>query len=196
LLSGTGQIALVGGVGLDSRGGNQCGNLLCAPGEGYVLRNFTDIQLIIGYLLARIVVSAVFIPAFYHHEVVSIDEFSEPDLGHGLVRCRVGFSRDAGPGKRSRLWVPHDVVDLAAFQSRETLAPMEEFLMTGAALIIVTLATAIYTTVGGIRAVIWTDVLQIVVLLCALSFRRSISGISRAVLPVPIKPCRGRTLKL
>ncbi len=34
----------------------------------------------------------------------------------------------------------------------------------------VTLATALYTAVGGIRAVIWTDVLQIVVLFAALGF--------------------------
>ena len=34
----------------------------------------------------------------------------------------------------------------------------------------VTLATALYTSIGGIRAVIWTDVIQIIVLICALGF--------------------------
>jgi Na+/proline symporter len=39
------------------------GTFFGAPGEGFALRNYTYIQLIIGYLLARVVVSAVFIPA-------------------------------------------------------------------------------------------------------------------------------------
>ena len=51
------------------------GTFFGAPGEGFALRNYTYLQLIIGYLLARVVVSAVFIPAFYRHGVVSIYEF-------------------------------------------------------------------------------------------------------------------------
>jgi Na+/proline symporter len=41
------------------------GTFFGTPGEGYQLRNYTYVQLIIGYLLARIIVSAFFIPAFY-----------------------------------------------------------------------------------------------------------------------------------
>ena len=51
------------------------GTFFGAPGEGYALRNYTYVQLIVGYLLARVVVSAVFIPAYYQHNVVSIYEF-------------------------------------------------------------------------------------------------------------------------
>jgi len=149
------------------------GTFFGAPGEGYALRNFTYIQLIIGYLLARIVVSAVFIPAFYHHEVVSIYEFLGTRFGPQTRQVSSGVflvTRVLASG--SRLWVPSMMLVLIwqLANQGKTLAPTEEFLMTGAALILVTLATAIYTTVGGIRAVIWTDVLQIVVLLCALSF--------------------------
>ena len=43
-------------------------------------------------------------------------------------------------------------------------------MLTGVVLIFVTLATALYTAIGGIKAVIWTDVIQIVVLFCALGF--------------------------
>src|SRR5882757_2334427 len=57
------------------------GTFFGAPGEGFALRNYTYIQLIIGYLLARIVVSAVFIPAYYRHNVVSIYEFLETRFG-------------------------------------------------------------------------------------------------------------------
>src|SRR3954454_20711192 len=57
------------------------GTFFGAPGEGFALRNYTYIQLIIGYLLARVVVSAVFIPAYYKHNVVSIYEFLETRFG-------------------------------------------------------------------------------------------------------------------
>ncbi len=149
------------------------GTFFGAPGEGYALRNFTYIQLIIGYLLARVVVSAVFIPAFYQHNVVSIYEFLGTRFGPRTRRVSSGVflvTRVLASG--SRLWVPSVLLVLVWQLSNQgkTLSSTEEFLLTGGALILVTLATAIYTTVGGIRAVIWTDVLQIGVLLCALSF--------------------------
>ena len=149
------------------------GTFFGAPGEGYALRNFTYIQLIVGYLLARVVVSAFFIPAFYQHNVVSIYEFLGTRFGPRTRQVSSGVflvTRVLASG--SRLWVPSVILVLIWQLSNpgSTLGATQEFLLTGGALILVTLATAIYTTVGGIRAVIWTDVLQIVVLLCALSF--------------------------
>jgi SSS family transporter len=149
------------------------GTFFGAPGEGYALRNFTYIQLIIGYLLARVVVSAVFIPAFYQHNVVSIYEFLGTRFGPRTRQVSSGVflvTRVLASG--ARLWVPSMLLVLIWQLSHQgkVLGATEEFLMTGVALVVVTLATAIYTTVGGIRAVIWTDVLQIVVLLCALTF--------------------------
>jgi solute:Na+ symporter, SSS family len=48
------------------------GTFFGTPGEGFRLQNYTYAQLMIGYLLARLVVSSVFIPAYYKHNVVSI----------------------------------------------------------------------------------------------------------------------------
>jgi len=42
--------------------------------------------------------------------------------------------------------------------------------VTGGALVLITILTAAYTAIGGIKAVIWTDVLQIAVLFGALGF--------------------------
>jgi Na+/proline symporter len=149
------------------------GTFFGAPGEGYALRNFTYIQLIIGYLLARVVVSAVFIPAFYRHNVVSIYEFLGTRFGPRTRQLASGVflvTRVLASG--SRLWVPSILLVLVwqLANAGQTLSATEEFLLTGGALVLVTLATAVYTTVGGIRAVIWTDVLQIGVLICALGF--------------------------
>src|SRR5437764_13233121 len=59
------------------------GTFFGTPGEGFALRNYTYIQLIIGYLAARVIVSVVFIPAFYRHRVVSIYEFLGMRFGPG-----------------------------------------------------------------------------------------------------------------
>jgi SSS family solute:Na+ symporter len=47
---------------------------------------------------------------------------------------------------------------------------MQEFWLYAAALVAITVLTSIYTTLGGIRAVIWTDVIQVVILFSALGF--------------------------
>lgn len=149
------------------------GTFFGAPGEGYALRNFTYVQLIVGYLLARIIVSAVFIPAYYRHGVVSIYEFLGQRFGPVTRRASSAVflvTRVLASG--TRLWVPTIILVLLwnlANPSRN-LTTMEEFLLTAGALLFVTLATTVYTAIGGIRAVIWTDVLQIGVLVCALGF--------------------------
>jgi Na+/proline symporter len=50
------------------------------------------------------------------------------------------------------------------------LGTWEQFWVTGGALVLITMLTAAYTAIGGIKAVIWTDVLQIAVLFGALGF--------------------------
>ena len=149
------------------------GTFFGAPGEGYALRNYTYIQLIVGYLLARVVVSAVFIPAYYRHGVVSIYEFLGTRFGPRTRRLTSGVflvTRVLASG--TRLWVPSMLLALVWHLQNpgEVLSPTKEFFLTGGALVFVTLATALYTSIGGIRAVIWTDVIQIIVLICALSF--------------------------
>jgi SSS family solute:Na+ symporter len=149
------------------------GTFFGAPGEGYALKNFTYVQLIVGYLLARLVVSAVFIPAYYRHNVVSIYEFLGKRFGPVSHKVSSGVflvTRLLASG--TRLWVPTMLLVLMwhLHHPDQVLLPSTEFWLTGVALVLITFATAIYTTVGGIRAVIWTDVIQIIVLVTALGF--------------------------
>jgi SSS family transporter len=149
------------------------GTFFGAPGEGYALRNFTYVQLMLGYLLARIVVSAVFIPAYYRHGVVSIYEFLGTRFGPVTHRLSSGvflITRLLASG--TRLWVPTMIIVIIWHLQNPglTISPSTEFWLTAVALVLITLLTAVYTTLGGIRAVIWTDVLQIIVLVLALGF--------------------------
>ncbi len=148
------------------------GTFFGAPGEGYALRNYTYVQLMAGYLLARVVVSIWFIPAYYKHGVVSVYEFLEVRFGPRTRRWSSALflvTRLLASG--TRLWVPTMLVVLAwrLFVDPQ-VTPMNEFWLYAVALVLITVMTAIYTSVGGIRAVIWTDVIQIVVLFAALGF--------------------------
>ena len=149
------------------------GTFFGTPGEGFRLRNFTYAQLMVGYLLARVVVSAVFLPAYYKHNVVSIYEFLELRFGprtRSLASVIFLVTRSLASG--ARLWVP--TLLLVVIWNRmypdRPLGNWQQFWFTGAALVVISLLTAAYTAVGGIKAVIWTDVLQIVVLFGALGF--------------------------
>jgi Na+/proline symporter len=50
------------------------------------------------------------------------------------------------------------------------VGPWEKFWIFAGAVVFVTVMTALYTAVGGIRAVIWTDFIQVGVLIAALGF--------------------------
>ncbi len=149
------------------------GTFFGAPGEGFRLQNYTYAQLMIGYLLARLVVSGVFIPAFYKHNVVSIYEFLELRFGPKTRRIASAIflvTRSLASG--SRLWVPTllMIVIWNQLNPNDPLSNWEQFWFTGAALVVISILTAAYTAMGGIKAVIWTDVLQIAVLFGALGF--------------------------
>ncbi len=148
------------------------GTFFGAPGEGFALRNYTYIQLMAGYLLARVVVSAVFTPAYYRYGVVSVYEFLEIRFGPRTRRWSSAVflvTRVLASG--TRLWVPTVLLVLAwkTFVN-PAVTPMGEFWLYAVALVGITVLTSIYTALGGIRAVIWTDVIQIVVLFSALGF--------------------------
>lgn len=149
------------------------GTFFGSPGEGFRLRNYTYAQLMIGYLLARVVVSAVFIPAYYKYNVVSIYEFLELRFGprtRSMASAIFLVTRSLASG--ARLWVPTLLVVVIWNQLKpgQPLGDWEQFWVTGGALVLISILTAAYTAVGGIKAVIWTDVLQIAVLFGALGF--------------------------
>ncbi len=145
---------------------------LGAPGEGFEKRNWTYVQLAIGTILARIFVSVVFIPIYYKHGVISIYEFLQTRFGPVTRKAAsITFMITRVLAMGTRLYVSAIIVVLAfeMFAGRP-VEPMEKFWLFAGALVLVSLLTALYTTVGGIRAVIWTDFIQVGVLVSAVGF--------------------------
>jgi solute:Na+ symporter, SSS family len=145
---------------------------LGAPGEGFEKRNWTYVQLAIGTILARIFVSAVFIPLYYKHGVISIYEFLGTRFGVLTQKAAsITFMVTRVLAMGTRLYVSAIIVVLAyAMWTGRPIDKTEKFAIFAGALVLVSLLTAVYTTVGGIRAVIWTDFIQVGVLVAAVGF--------------------------
>ena len=145
---------------------------LGVPNEGYALRNFTYAQLAIGTILARVIVSFVFIKPYYDYRVVSIYEFLQVRFGE---RTKNGASsvflvtRALASG--TRLYVAAIVLVLGyEMIFKVQLTPMQQVAIYIGSLTLLTVATAIYTALGGIKAVVWTDVIQASIMFGSLGF--------------------------
>ncbi len=144
---------------------------LGAPNEGFESRNFCYAQLCIGTILGRIIVGKLFLKPYYRYNVVSIYEYLEKRFG--LVTRRMAsfvflVSRVLASGTRLYVAGILLVIGYQMLSGDAALDNQTKILLYIAALVIVTIATAIYTTAGGIKAVIWTDVIQACVLVIAL----------------------------
>jgi Na+/proline symporter len=145
------------------------GTFLGTPGEGFAKRNFLYAQLVIGTILARLLVAAIFIKPFYKYNVTSIYEFLE--IRFGLLTRRVAslvflLTRSLASG--SRIFIAAILLVLAWEVAHPEFLAMskeerftQELIIYAGAVIIITGLTALYTTFGGIKAVVWTDLIQI-----------------------------------
>lgn len=145
---------------------------LGAPSEGYKLRNFTYAQLAIGTILARVLVAFIFIKPYYDYRVVSIYDFLRIRFGDRTKNWASAiflFTRALASG--TRLYVAAIVLVLGyeMFTGVE-LSITQQVLVYIGALTFLTIATAIYTALGGIKAVVWTDVIQAIVMFGGLGF--------------------------
>lgn len=139
---------------------------LGAPGEGFHTRNFTYAQLCIGTILGRIIVGKLFLKPYYEYKVVSIYEYLEKRFG--LLTRRTAsmvflISRVLASG--TRLYFAGILLVIAwQFITGTTAEKDEVVLLYIAALVLISVATTIYTAIGGLKAVVWTDVLQALIL--------------------------------
>jgi SSS family transporter len=138
------------------------GTFFGTPGEGFTLRNYTYLQLALGTILARILVSYIFIKPYYDYKVYSIYEYLTARFGVPTKNAASAvflFTRLLASG--TRLYVAAIALALAYEMIRGVQPGQREtlFIYIGSTVAIVVL-TAIYTTLGGIKAVIWTDLIQ------------------------------------
>lgn len=122
--------------------------IISIPGLAYDT-NFTFLQVIVGYVIGRVVISFVLLPHYFRGDLYTAYELIERRFGRGLRSLTAGLfllTRAAAEGVR--VYAVSIVVSIA--------------LGTGqiASIAIITALTLIYTFEGGLAAVIWTDVVQ------------------------------------
>jgi len=122
--------------------------IISIPGLAYD-SNFTFLQVVMGYVIGRIVISFVLLPQYFRGDLYTAYELIERRFGRGMRLLTAGLfllTRAAAEGVR--VYAVSIVVSIA--------------LGTGqlASIAIITALTLIYTFEGGLAAVIWTDVVQ------------------------------------
>src|SRR3954469_14654262 len=138
------------------------GTFFGTPGEGFALRNYTYLQLAFGTIIGRVLVSYIFIKPYYEYRVFSIYEYLTSRFGVGSKNAASAVfmvTRLLASGTRLyvaaiALALAYEMISGARPNDTQTL-----WIYIGATVAIVIL-TAVYTTLGGIKAVIWTDLIQ------------------------------------
>lgn len=123
---------------------------LSIPGVSY-LGTLAFLQLTLGYLAGRIVVSLVLLPAYYRGEIATAYTLLEQRFGTGTRRFTSGIFQ---------------VTRLLADSVRLFATAIPLALITGwpyaLSIAVIGLLTLVYTYFGGIRAVVWVDVVQMI----------------------------------
>ncbi len=143
------------------------GTFLGTPGEGYSLRNYTYLQLAFGTIIARVIIAFVFIKPYYDYNVYSIYEFLTVRFGTGSKNAASAVflvTRVLASGTRLYVAAIILVLTYELFTGARPDKHSELLIYVGAITLVVVL-TAIYTTLGGIKAVIWTDLIQATIML-------------------------------
>ncbi|MBV9470873.1 MAG: hypothetical protein JOZ57_16680, partial [Abitibacteriaceae bacterium] len=140
---------------------------LGAPGEGYDKQSLAYVQLVFGVIIGRFVVGNIFLKPYYQYKVYTVYDYLGVRFGPKTKNYVSGLflvMRTLASG--TRLFVPSLVMVLAwrMFAGRQQVQFSQQA-VTGVgpylvAIIALTIITCIYTALGGIKAVIWTDVIQ------------------------------------
>lgn len=113
--------------------------------------NFEFLQLVLGYLLARIVISALFLPQYFRGEMFTAYELMRRRFGERIRRLTAGtFLVLRALAEGVRVFALSIVISIV--------------LGTGeiVSILVIVCLTLFYTFEGGMTAVIWTDAVQMV----------------------------------
>jgi SSS family transporter len=134
--------------------------IISVPGMAYE-KDFRFLQLVIGYLIGRVIISVLLIPHYFRGDLVTAYQLIERRFGQKLRSLTAGLfliTRAAAEGVR--VFAVAIVVGIAL---NGVLGGYSDFGRDVAAIAIVSALTLIYTFKGGMAAVIWTDVVQLAV---------------------------------
>ncbi len=146
---------------------------ISVPGFAYSA-NFTFMQLVIGYMIGRIVVTVIFVPMYFRGQLLTVYQLLGQRFGSGVRRLASllflttrsladGFRLFATGLVLAALLLAMPGMDEMARNWFPSLEP--KFAVLIVSVLVMGAATILYTYLGGMAAVIWTDVIQLVIYL-------------------------------
>jgi solute:Na+ symporter, SSS family len=113
--------------------------------------NFGFLQVVFGYLLARIVISTLFLPAYFRGEMYTAYQLMDVRFGPRIRKLTAGtFLVLRALAEGVRVFAISIVISIVLGTGEMT------------SIVVIMLLTLVYTYEGGMTAVIWTDVVQMV----------------------------------
>jgi SSS family transporter len=125
--------------------------IISVPGVAFA-GDFGFLQIVIGYMIGRIVVALIFLPKYFQGQMLTAYQLIDQRFGHTLHKVTAGLfllTRAAAEGVR--VFAVSIVVGIAIGTG--------DVLSIG----IISALTLLYTFEGGMAAVIWTDVVQMAI---------------------------------
>ena len=117
--------------------------------------NFTFLQLILGYLVGRFVIITLFLPQYFRGEMFTAYELMQRRFGPGVRKYTAGtFLLLRALAEGVRVFAVSIVISIVLGTG--------EIVSIG----VIVCLTLFYTFQGGMTAVIWTDVVQMVLYVC------------------------------
>jgi SSS family transporter len=125
--------------------------IISIPGVAFA-GDFGFLQIVIGYMLGRVMVALIFLPKYFQGEMLTAYQLIDQRFGRTLHKVTAGLfllTRAAAEGVR--VFAVSIVVGIA-IGTRDVLS-----------IGIISALTLLYTFEGGMAAVIWTDVVQMAI---------------------------------
>lgn len=137
---------------------------ISVPGVAYAKNgDFTFLQLAIGYVLGRMVISGLFIPMYFRGELQTVYQLLTARFGEGVKGTLAGLfvvMRTFGDGIRLLL-----TSRVLAFVWRSFDPSIDPDVATAASVAGMGLVMILFTLWGGMEAVIWIEVAQLCIYL-------------------------------
>jgi SSS family solute:Na+ symporter len=121
--------------------------------------NFQFIQLVMGYMLGRVMISLLFIPSYFRGELLTVYQLLERRFGNKIKMLAASLfvvMRNIADG--IRLLLTAIVVAAVYTAFKPDINP--EIIIVGA-IVLLGLVMLIFTYYGGMEAVIWVEVVQL-----------------------------------
>lgn len=128
--------------------------VISVPGGAYSGQGFGNVELALGYVIGRVVVATVLIPLYKRGGFVSAYQYLGSRFGlklQGLASVAFVFTRLLAEGVRLFASAIPIKLLLDEFGVRADFRVI---------IVVLTVITVVYTYLGGIKAVIWTDAIQ------------------------------------